>query len=101
MSPTIDCEVENLSDRKLWDIVRLAEIVATDTRFLRQVHAEIAQRQCYAEAHQLQRYLHSAALVDQYGRETPITEEMVDRACGPLSAMRLICVNLDDRRQAE
>ena len=83
MQQTIDCTVESLSDRKLWDIVRLSEIVATDARFLGAVRAEIRARQCQGEAHRLRRYLYSSALVDQYGRETPITEEMIDRACGP------------------
>ncbi len=82
MTQTIDCSVGNLSDRKLWDIVRLAEIVATDACFLREVHAEIEARQCHDEADRLRRYLHSGALVDRYGHETPITQAMIDRACG-------------------
>ena len=83
MNPSIDCSVDKLSDRKLWDIVRLSEIVATDRRFLDEVRAEIEARDCYAEAHRLRRYLYSSAVLDQYGRETPITEAMIDRVCDP------------------
>jgi hypothetical protein len=83
MHTIIDREVGNLCDRKLWDIVRLSEIVATDSEFLAQVRREIGRRQCHNEAHRLRRYLFSAALVDEYGRETPITESMINQVCGP------------------
>lgn len=81
MKNCIDTDISNLSDRKLWDIVRLSVIVSTDPVFLKQVEREISRRQCRDEAKQLRRYLFSSAVVDQYGRETAITEEMIDRAC--------------------
>ena len=81
MEDTIDNDVSNLSDRKLWDIIRLSAIVATDAQFLAEVRSEIQRRDCGSEARQLQRYLFSSSLVDEYGREIPITEDMVARAC--------------------
>ncbi len=81
MGETIDREVCNLSDRKLWDIVRLSAIVSTDRGFLQEVQHEIDRRDCADEAHSLRRYLFSSAVVDEYGRETPITETMVTWAC--------------------
>ena len=87
MDETIDREVGNLSDRKLWDIVRLSAIVSTDSRFLQDVQREIDRRDCRNEAHSLRRYLFSSSLVDEYGRETPITESMVAWACRRIPAL--------------
>jgi hypothetical protein len=95
MKNYIDSTIGNLSDCKLWDIVRLSAIVSTDRVFLQQVEQEISHRQ--GEARALRRCLFSSALVDQYGRETAITEAMIDRACNtspcpgnPPPATRLI-----------
>lgn len=77
----IDREVSNLCDRKLWDIIRLSNIISTDPEFLLEVHAELARRNCAGEAHKLHRYLFSSSLVDEYGRESPITEAMIEGAC--------------------
>lgn len=81
MEARIDRDVSNLSDHKLWDIVRLSAIVNTDPDFLADVRREIERRDCGSEAHRLQRYLFSSCVVDEYGRETPITEEMINWAC--------------------
>lgn len=81
MNQGIDENVSNLCNRKLWDIVRLSAIVSTDPDFLVEVMREIKRRNCAGEVVRLQRYLFSASLVHEYGRETPITGEMVERAC--------------------
>ena len=81
MESAIDRDVSNLSDHKLWDIIRLSAIVSTDADFLADVRDEIQRRDCSSEAHRLQRYLFSSSLVDEYGRETPITEDMIAWAC--------------------
>lgn len=80
MYDTIDTEVINLCNRKLWDIVRLSAIVDTDTEFLVEVLSEIKRRDSGGEADRMRRYLQSASLVDADGRETPITEKMVATA---------------------
>ena len=52
MSNEIDREVTNLSNRKLWDLLRLSKAVEMDDDFIEEVESELGRRNCLDEDNQ-------------------------------------------------